>query len=160
MGKTFLGQPDGPSDRILDSIWTLFSCKYFPRRLKLRTELLLSCFSLSLFFSCVSLSLPQFFKTPHTLTPLVPIYRLPSVGLSWWWEGLFMLVGPFWDIFLTKWDPLLTTDMTISKVAPVANGVWQAISPKTLPLPFCTGPNLVLILEFIWAPFYHWAHNS
>ena len=71
-----------------------------------------------------------------------------------------MLVGPFWDIFLTKWDPLLTTDMTISKVAPVANGVRQAISPKALPLPFCTGPDLALILELIWAPFCHWAHNS
>lgn len=31
-----------------------------------------------------------------------------------------MLVGPFWDIFLIRWDPLFATDATILKLAPVA----------------------------------------
>lgn len=72
------------------------------------------------FLSCISL--PQFFPTP-ILTPSALIYRLPLVGLPWWWERLLKLVGPFWDIFLTKWGPPLPTDVTILKVAPTAKMV-------------------------------------
>ena len=32
-----------------------------------------------------------------------------------------MLVESFWDIFLTRWNPLLTTDVTTLKLALIAN---------------------------------------
>ena len=32
----------------------------------------------------------------------------------------FLVGGSFWDKFLTRWDPLLTTDVTLSKLAPIA----------------------------------------
>jgi len=39
---------------------------------------------------------------------------------------LFRQVGPFWDIFLTKWDPLLKTDVTVLKLAPAA--IWFSVA--------------------------------
>ena len=115
MGKTFLGQPDGPNDGILGLVCILLPCVCFPRWLKLRIELFISCFSL--FFSYVSLSLPQFFQTPFS--PFGPYLQtsLSVVVMMIWW--LFMLVGPFWDIFLIRWDPFLMTEVTISKLAPI-----------------------------------------
>ena len=35
---------------------------------------------------------------------------------------LFRQVGPFWDIFLTRWDPPLKTDVIVLKLAPTA--IW------------------------------------
>ena len=34
---------------------------------------------------------------------------------------LFRGMGPFWDIFLTKWDPVLKIDVTVLKLAPIVN---------------------------------------
>ena len=52
-----------------------------------------------------------------------------------------MLVRPFWDIFLTKWDPLLTTDMTISKVAPVAKWCSAGDFPQGTTVTILYGPQ-------------------
>ena len=111
MGKTSWGQPSSLSDGVFDLIHILLPYVCFLRRLELRTELLLSCFSL--FFSRVSFSLPQF-SNPHSHS-FGLIYRFPLVELSWWW-GAFHVNGPFWDIFLSRWDPFLATDMTFSKL--------------------------------------------
>lgn len=83
------------------------------------------------FLSCISLL--QFFPT-LLLAPSVLIYRLPLVDLSWWWERLLMLVGPFWDIFLTRWDLSLTTNVTISKLAPTTKTVLSGWFP---PMHYC-----------------------
>jgi len=34
---------------------------------------------------------------------------------------LFRWVGPFWNIFLTRWDPLFKTNVTALKLASVAD---------------------------------------
>lgn len=65
IGKTYMGQPDGPSDGVLDLVRTLLSCMYFLRRLQFRTKLLL--FFPSLFISCVSLSFSLNFQPPLLL---------------------------------------------------------------------------------------------
>ena len=129
MGKTSWDQPGNPIDGVLSLVCILLSYVCFSRRLKLRIELILICFSLS--YSFISLSLPQFFPTPFH-TPSAAIYILSSVGLSWWYEGLFMLVGPFWDIFLIRWDQLLVTDVTISKLALIAKRCLVGDFPRAL----------------------------
>ena len=83
-----------------------------------------------------------------------------------------MLVGPFWEIFLTRWDPFLAIYVTISKLALVAKWCLAGdFSQGTTVTILCRpqlgidpridmDPHLLVILELMWAPICHWAHNS
>ena len=88
--------------------------------------------TVSLFFSHVSLSLslPRFFPTPsHTISS--SLYNLPSMGLSSWVAVFPKKMGPFWPIFLVRWDLLHISELIPLELVPASKSMLnKRISPR------------------------------
>ena len=82
-GKTSWGQLNGPKMKE-SRVWSKFSFPLFASQGGSSLELNFSFLVVSHSFLS-TISLLPIFPTPF-LTPLTHIYRLPLVGLSWWWS--------------------------------------------------------------------------
>ena len=116
---------------------SLYPFVYPPSRFKLDSELLLFCWSLQ--FSRVSLTL--IFPTPF-LTLSALFYKLPSMGLSWWWRGFLGWWGPYG---IYSWPNRIhfSRYMWLSwNLHLLLIGYLQVISSKTLSLPNNEVPDM------------------
>ena len=83
----------------------------------------------SLFLSCISLPSSNF-QPSFPLPPFLFI-DFPQWGHYDKWVS-FHVGGSLWELFLTKWDPLLSSDNTFLKLVPVVKQCSTSVSSKAL----------------------------